>query len=151
VRRRRDRGGPLCRAYERGQGVASISYAALRIFEPTAFDTSQRWRRKMTHVTTGDDKFRDFAYDDGYRAYLITRREAPSEHRFGSTPGKRLRVHARRALRRASGFLKHMIEAIANSKLRRMERELELRGIRFDRTNDNWVTRHSIGPSGRDD
>ena len=32
-----------------------------------------------------------------------------------------------------------MIEAIANSKLRRMERELELRGIRLDRSNNDWV------------
>ena len=32
-----------------------------------------------------------------------------------------------------------MIEAIANSKLRRMERELELRGIRYDRSNNDWV------------
>jgi hypothetical protein len=36
-----------------------------------------------------------------------------------------------------------MIEAIANAKLRRMERELELRGIRFDRPNDSWVARKS--------
>jgi len=36
-----------------------------------------------------------------------------------------------------------MIEAIANSKMRRMERELELRGIRFDRPNNNWVARKS--------
>jgi hypothetical protein len=32
-----------------------------------------------------------------------------------------------------------MIEAIANAKLRRMERELELRGIRFDRSNESRV------------
>ena len=98
----------------------------------------------MTHLTTSDDKFRDLAYDDGYRAYLITRRDPPSECRFGRTQGKRVR--ARSALRRVHGFLKNMIEAIANSKLRRMERELELRGIRLDRANNNWVTRNP-GPS----
>ena len=32
-----------------------------------------------------------------------------------------------------------MIEAIADAKLRRMERELELRGIRFDRSHNDWV------------
>jgi len=32
-----------------------------------------------------------------------------------------------------------MIEAIASAKQRRMERELELRGIRYDRPNDGWV------------
>jgi hypothetical protein len=35
--------------------------------------------------------------------------------------------------------LKNMIEVIANSKLRRMERELELHGIRRDRLNGNSV------------
>jgi hypothetical protein len=46
------------------------------------------------------------------------------------------------------GYLKSMVEAIANSKLRRMERELELRGIRFDRPSESWVTRKP-GPAGR--
>jgi hypothetical protein len=36
-----------------------------------------------------------------------------------------------------------MIEAIANSKLRRMERELELRGILYDHPTDSWVPRKS--------
>jgi hypothetical protein len=102
----------------------------------------------MPHLTTSDDKFRDFAYDDGYRAYLITRWDAPGEYRFGRTQGKRFRVRARRALRRVNGFLNNIIEATANSKLRRMERELELRGIRYDRINDDWVTRYRGGPSG---
>jgi hypothetical protein len=93
----------------------------------------------MTRLINSDNQFRDFAYDDGYRAYLITRRDVPSEYRFGRTLGKRAR--ARSALRRVNGFLKNMIEAVANSKLRRMERELELRGIRLDRTSNNWVTR----------
>jgi hypothetical protein len=44
-----------------------------------------------------------------------------------------------------------MIEAIANSKMRRMERELELRGIRFDRSNNNWVTRNTGRSSVRED
>jgi len=97
----------------------------------------------MAHLTS-DDKFRDLAYDDGYRAYLITRRDPPSEYRFGRM--QRKRVRARSALRRVNGFLKNMIEAIANSKLRRMERELELRGIRLDQASNNWVTRDP-GPS----
>jgi len=41
------------------------------------------------------------------------------------------------------GYLKNMIEAIANSKVKRMQRELELRGIRYDRASDSWITRHS--------
>ena len=105
----------------------------------------------MTHLTTGDDKFRDLAYDDGYRAYLITRRDAPSEYRFGRTQGKRVRVRARSALRRVNGYLKNMIEAIANSKLRRMERELELRGIRLDQASNDWVTRNPGSSRVRND
>jgi hypothetical protein len=50
--------------------------------------------------------------------------------RFGRAQAKRFR--ARTALSRVSGYLKDAIEAIANSKIRRMQRELELRGIRFD-------------------
>jgi hypothetical protein len=105
----------------------------------------------MTHLTTSDDKFRDLAYDDGYRAYLITRRDPPSEYRFGRTQSKRVRARARSALRRFNGFLQNMIEAIANSKLRRMERELELRGIRLDRASNNWVTSNPGRTSVRED
>jgi hypothetical protein len=64
---------------------------------------------------------------------------------------KRVRVHARAALRRVNGYLKNMIEAIADSKLRRMERELELRGIHFDRPNNDWVTRDPARTSVRKD
>ena len=97
----------------------------------------------MARLISSDDKNRDLTYDEAYRWYLITRSDPPSDHRFGRTHGKRVRVHARTALRRVNGYLKNMIEAIANAKLRRMERELELRGIRFDRRNDNWETRES--------
>ena len=95
----------------------------------------------MADLLAGDDENRDLTYDDAYRSYLITRRDPSSDYRFGRTHGKRVR--ARAALRRINGYLKNMIEAIANAKLRRMERELELRGIRFDRRNDNWETRES--------
>jgi hypothetical protein len=94
----------------------------------------------MAHLS-GNDKFPDLGYDDDYRFYLITRRDASGDYRFARTQGKRVRVHARGALRRVNGYLKNMIEAIANSKMRRMEREFELRGIRFDRRNENQVAR----------
>jgi hypothetical protein len=54
-------------------------------------------------------------------------------------------------LSRVNGYLKNMVEAIANAKLRRMERELELRGIRFDRPNNDWVTRDPARTSVRKD
>jgi len=94
----------------------------------------------MSHYPTNDDKFRDLLYGDDYREYLMARSRPADGYRFGRTPGKRARVHARNALRHVTGYFRTMIEAIANSKLRRMERELELRGIRFDRTSESWVT-----------
>jgi hypothetical protein len=93
----------------------------------------------MAHFLTGDENYRDLIHDDDYRSYLITRREEPSDYRFGRTQGKRVRVYARSALRRVNGYFKIMIEAIASAKLRRMERELELRGFRFDRPDNNRV------------
>ena len=87
----------------------------------------------MSHFLTSDDKYRDLIYDDDYRSYLMARSNSSGNYRFGRTRGKRARVHARSALRRVNGYFRSMIEAITNSKLRRMERELALRGIRFDR------------------
>jgi hypothetical protein len=72
-------------------------------------------------------------YDDAYRWYLVTRSNSSGDYRFGRTHGKRFRVHTRSAFRRVRGCWKSVIDAIANTKLRRMERELELRGIRYDR------------------
>jgi hypothetical protein len=95
----------------------------------------------MAYLITSDDDYRDLTHDDAYRSYLITRADSPNDYRFGRTNGKRVRVHARRAFGRVNGFLKNMIEAIADSKLRRMQRELELRGIRFDRSSSSWVGR----------
>jgi hypothetical protein len=97
----------------------------------------------MARLITSDDKNRDLTYDEAYRWYLITRSDAPSNYRFGRMHGKRLRVHARSALRRVNGYLQTMIEAIASAKLRRMERELELRGIHFKRRNESRETRTS--------
>jgi hypothetical protein len=71
----------------------------------------------MAHLITSDDDYRDLTYDDAHRSYLITRTDAPYGYRFGRTQGKRVRVHARTALGRVNGFLKNMIEAIADSKL----------------------------------
>jgi hypothetical protein len=102
----------------------------------------------MAHLLAGDDKNCDLTYDDAYRWYLVTRREPPIDYRFGRTREKRIHVHARTALRRVNGYLKNMIEAIANAKLRRVARELELRGIRPDRPNDGRVACKSQ-PTGR--
>jgi hypothetical protein len=64
---------------------------------------------------------------------------ASNDYRFGRTHSKRVGVRARRALERVNSFLKNMIEAIADSKMRRIERELELRGYRYDRSSNEWT------------
>src|SRR6476661_1247722 len=69
---------------------------------------------QMAHLLAGDEKYRDSSYGHAYR--------------FASKP--RQRTRAKTGLRRLTGYLKTMIEAIADAKMRRMERELELRGIR---------------------
>jgi hypothetical protein len=95
----------------------------------------------MSHFLISDDEFRDLLYGDDYRTYLMARSKSADGYRFGRTQGKRFR--ARSALGRVNGYVQSMIEAIANAKLRRMERDLELRGIRFDRSIDDRLAPES--------
>jgi hypothetical protein len=68
------------------------------------------------------------------------RRIFEAEQEFEDGP---LSHHPTRIHEQPHGYLKNMIEAIANSKLNRMQRELELRGTRYDRANDSWIARNS--------
>jgi hypothetical protein len=81
----------------------------------------------MAHLLTGDDRFRE---------------ESSGGYRFARTHVKRGN-RMRSALRRVNGCLKTMIEAIADTKVRRMRRDLALRGIHFDPHGNNWVVRDS--------
>src|SRR4051794_17409411 len=83
------------------------------------------WRCMMAHLLTGDDKFRE---------------EFSGDYRFARTHVKR-GSRMRSALRRVNGCLKTMIEAIADSKARRMQRDLALGDIHFDSQRNNWVVR----------
>ena len=80
----------------------------------------------MAHLLTGDDKFHE---------------ESSGDYRFARTHVKRGN-RMRSALRRVNGCLKTMIEAIADSKVRRMRRDLALH---FDPRGNNWVVRNA-GP-----
>jgi hypothetical protein len=84
----------------------------------------------MAHYLTGDDRYRGSSSGNENRSSF-------SGYRFGRVRGSHGRGRA--ALSRVGGYLKTMIEAIADSKLRRMERELELRGIYHDPALDSWM------------
>ena len=78
----------------------------------------------MAHFLTSDDKYRDLIYDGDDRSYLAARNHSAGDYRFGRPPGKQVRGHARRALRRVNGYLKTMVEAIAELPQRLAEMQL---------------------------
>ncbi|MGL4263694.1 MAG: hypothetical protein ACRCV5_00445 [Afipia sp.] len=84
----------------------------------------------MAALFTGDDK-RNFYAEDDYRAYLISRNQPPIVHHSATVHWKRLRAHTRRAVNLVDFILHRMVEALARSKTRRVQRELQLRGIRY--------------------
>jgi hypothetical protein len=79
----------------------------------------------MVHFLVSDDRYRELIYDGDRRSHRSDRGKTPGDYRFARAHGR----SAHGPLGRVSGTFRRMIEAIADSKLRRMERELELRGI----------------------
>jgi hypothetical protein len=90
----------------------------------------------MAHSLARGDEYPDVTYGDSNQG----------RYRFGRIHVRHAR--ARTALSRVSGYLKKMIAAVADAKLRRMKRELELRGVGFVRTEESFVARQSP-PTGR--
>jgi hypothetical protein len=89
---------------------------------------SRRWKLKMAHFLSGNEKCPDLIYDDDYRSSLVDRKMTPSDYRFARIPGQRARVRARTVLNRFSGFLKSVLEAGFAAKMPPVERKLEFRG-----------------------
>ncbi|UZE46978.1 hypothetical protein ONR75_18390 [Rhodopseudomonas sp. P2A-2r] len=86
----------------------------------------------MTYVSHHSDKFRDLTGDDAYRSWLISREQAPIVHHSGAMHWKRLRVLARLTFNHIKGLLAAVHVAIVADKMRRVQRELALRGVRYD-------------------
>lgn len=84
----------------------------------------------MARYLARDDRYRGPSHGNENQSPL-------GGYRFGRTRGSH--GQGRAALSRVGGHLRTVIEAIANSKLRRMERELELRGIYRDPAEDSWM------------
>jgi hypothetical protein len=84
----------------------------------------------MAHYTASDDKYRGSPYGNESEPH-------PPCYRFGGSWKKSGR--GRFAVHRANGYLKGLIQSIADAKLRRMRRELELCGIQIDGPDEEWI------------
>jgi len=114
--------------------IASISYALIRIFAANGSHEPAR-RSKMARDLTSDEKYPGLPHGNEDKSH-------PSGYRFGRGHVKYGHVKhgpGGSALSRVNGYLKNLIEAIADAKLRRMRRELELRGIRLDQLDEAWI------------
>ena len=71
---------------------------------------------KMVHDLTSNDKYRGASYE-GNESNL---------RGYGSARGRMTGSHGRSALSRLTGYLSSLVEAVADAKMRRVRRELEL-------------------------
>jgi hypothetical protein len=74
--------------------------------------------------------------EDDYRAWLISRNPPPIVYHSCGIRLARLRVRFDRLIQAVDRGLHRMIEALERSKMRRIERELQLRGIRYSQSTD---------------
>ncbi|CAN5539498.1 hypothetical protein BH11PSE4_BH11PSE4_31480 [soil metagenome] len=86
----------------------------------------------MTYVSYHADKVRDLTSDDAYRSWLISRNQGPIVHHSGEMHWKRLRVLARVTRNRIKRFFAAIHVALVADKMRRVQRELSWRGVRYD-------------------
>jgi hypothetical protein len=85
---------------------------------------------ETVHYLASDRRYRGSPYADEGELSL-------RGYRFGRGRGKY--GQGRSALIRANSYLKNLIHSIADVKLRRMRRQLELGGIRLDGPNEAWI------------
>lgn len=69
--------------------------------------------------------------EDAYRAWLISRNSPPIVHQSSAILWRRLFVRAHRMTARVDSLLHRAIEMLAAAKVRRIRRELQLRGITY--------------------
>jgi hypothetical protein len=86
----------------------------------------------MTTLHSDSDRFSDLAGRDDYRAWLISRNQSPIIHYSGEMQWKRLHVLARLTRNHVKGFFAAIRVALVADKMRRVQRELALRGVRYD-------------------
>lgn len=79
----------------------------------------------MTRLALADDRQSDLARNR--QSDRATTNSPRNDYRFGRTPAK-----SGRAARGARRFFSAMLRIIAEAKLRRLARELSLRGVRYE-------------------
>lgn len=90
----------------------------------------------MTMFYTRDSQLHDLAADDAYRSYLISRNQQPIVYHSGDVHWKRFCVAARLTRNHVKGFFAAIRVALVADKMRRAQRELALRGVRYDQVPD---------------
>ena len=83
----------------------------------------------MTHQALADDRLTELAgHRQSDRAWPNS---LPGNYRFGRTAAKPVRAIAGRSARVAKRFFSAMLRIIAEAKLRRLARELSIRGVSY--------------------
>jgi hypothetical protein len=83
----------------------------------------------MTHLALADDRPPDLARE---RRNPVQPNSLPNDYRFGRTPAKPARAKTGRTIRGARRLFSAMLRMIAEAKLRRIARELQLRNVRYE-------------------
>jgi hypothetical protein len=86
----------------------------------------------MTMFYSRENQYHDLTGDDAYRSWLISRNQPPIVYHSGEMHWNRLRVLARSTLNHIKGFFAAIRVALVADKMRRVQRELALRGVRYD-------------------
>jgi hypothetical protein len=87
----------------------------------------------MTMFFNRDTQAHDFSADNAYRAWLISRHDAPIVHHSGDIQWKRFRVSTRQIWKHVRGTIAAVHMALVADKMRRARRELarvEMRHMR---------------------
>jgi len=83
----------------------------------------------MVYGLTSNDKYRGPFYEGN----------ESNPRSCGFARGRATDGHERSALSRLTGYLSNLVEAVADAKMRRVRRELELRDFRLEQSDEVWI------------
>jgi hypothetical protein len=108
----------------KADGLSRIHTLSRASFREHAAHQAQR-RQKMTRLALTENRLPDPTLG----AHSNRANASPHSYRFGRISGKQARSYAGRAVRSARGFFGAMLEIFVAAKMRRIERELRVRGV----------------------